>query len=62
MEQLKLNLYFHDFASFSGLCLVSKLSVVSALLILSGHMIMGTSKVGEELVIKMGHVEFGTSY
>lgn len=33
MEHLKLNLYFHDFSSFSGFCLVSKLLVVFAVLI-----------------------------
>lgn len=33
MEHLKLNLYFHDFSSFSGLFLISKLLVVFAVLI-----------------------------
>lgn len=29
---------------------------------LSSHMIMGTYQVGSKLVVKMGHVEFGTTY
>ena len=53
---------------FSWLCFLfwtlSRLQIVSGFCCshLSSHMIMGTYKLGRELVIKMGHVEFGTTY
>ena len=53
---------------FSWLCFLfwtlSRLQIVSGFCCshLSSRMIMGTYKLGRELVIKMGHVEFGTTY
>lgn len=43
---------------------LSRLQIVSGFRCshLSSHMIMGTYKLGRELVIKMGHAEFGTTY